>query len=101
MGMGRLALSPPRPAIHRALQHPRRRAHPPSRAAGPERWKTETIYLGPQGPRGIAAGRFSENPVVETVAIFGYSGKVELLSRKGSEKWQVETSSATPTRGTG
>jgi len=48
------------------------------------------IYHGPQGPRGIAAGYFDENHQVETIAIFGYSKKVELLSRRG-DGWQVET----------
>jgi hypothetical protein len=57
------------------------------------KWMTEAIYLGPQGPRGIAAGRFHADPGLETVAVFGYSGKVQLLSKsKGKEgPWHVET----------
>lgn len=51
----------------------------------------ETIFAGPQGPRGIAAGRFVADPAVETVAVFGYSSKVQLLSRKAGEKWKAET----------
>ncbi|MBK9385694.1 MAG: hypothetical protein IPN34_12865 [Planctomycetes bacterium] len=54
-------------------------------------WKREIIYAGPQGPRGIAAGRFDADPAVETVAIFGYSKKVELLARKGEGPWTAET----------
>jgi hypothetical protein len=51
-------------------------------------WRHEAIYLGPQGPRGIAAGRFEADPGVETVAVFGYSRCVELLARRG-ERWEV------------
>lgn len=51
----------------------------------------EIIYAGPQGPRGIAAGRFFDDPTIESVAIFGYSSKVELLSRKSGGTWNVET----------
>jgi peptide/nickel transport system substrate-binding protein len=54
-------------------------------------WKREIIYAGPQGPRGIAAGRFDADPAVETVAIFGYSKQVELLARKGEGAWTAET----------
>lgn len=53
-------------------------------------WKREVIYAGPQGPRGLAAGRFDPDPAVETVATFGYSKRVELLSRKPGEPWMVE-----------
>jgi len=53
-------------------------------------WRTETIYNGPQGPRGIAAGRFYDDAAVESVAVFGYSGKVQLLSRRDT-LWKVET----------
>ncbi|MBL8840074.1 MAG: hypothetical protein JNL90_00920 [Planctomycetes bacterium] len=54
-------------------------------------WTREVIYAGPQGPRGIAAGRFDPDPAVETVAVFGYSARVELLSRRAGEMaWTVE-----------
>ncbi|MHC4957438.1 MAG: ABC transporter substrate-binding protein [Planctomycetota bacterium] len=53
-------------------------------------WKTETIYCGPQGPRGLVAGRFHADPDVESVAVFGYSRKVQLLSRR-ADGWKVET----------
>lgn len=52
-------------------------------------FEREVIYNGPQGPRGIAAGRFDADPEVETVAVFGYSSKVEMLSRKGGGAWTV------------
>jgi hypothetical protein len=53
----------------------------------------EVIYVGPTGPRGIAAGRFHADPARESVAVFGYSGRVELVSRpaSGSGPWEVET----------
>ncbi|MCA8970236.1 MAG: hypothetical protein KDC95_10645 [Planctomycetes bacterium] len=51
----------------------------------------EIIYAGPQGPRGIACGRFHEDPAVESIAVFGYSKRVELLSRKGNGPWTVTT----------
>lgn len=54
-------------------------------------WKCEMIYAGPQGPRGVAAGHFSADPSIETVVIFGYSSKVEMLSRKAGEAWKAET----------
>ena len=87
MGMGRIAHCSERPNVlyttqddGRILRHER----------GPSGWKSETIYLGPEGPRGVAAGRFDADPEVETVAVFGYSGKVQLLSRRDAA-WEVET----------
>ncbi len=54
-------------------------------------WERETIYAGPLGARGVAAGHFSVDPTVdETVAVFGYSRDVVLLSRRG-EDWSAET----------
>lgn len=52
-------------------------------------WSREPIYHGPQGPRGVAAGRFDADPSVETVAVFGYSRKVQLLSRRPGASWTV------------
>lgn len=51
------------------------------------------IFAGPQGPRGIAAGRFHADPARESVAVFGYSGRVELLTAPegGEGPWDVET----------
>jgi hypothetical protein len=53
-------------------------------------WKSEMIYAGPQGMRGVAAGKFDADPNVETVAVFGYSKRVELLIRRG-DRWEAET----------
>lgn len=55
-----------------------------------DRWRTELVYAGPQGHRGCAAGRFDADPAVETVAVFGYSRQVELLTRQNGV-WTVET----------
>lgn len=55
-----------------------------------DEWSVETIYRGPMGVRGVAAGRFDENPATETVAVFGYSGKVQLLTRAKGQ-WTAET----------
>jgi hypothetical protein len=58
--------------------------------AGPgDDWKHEMIYAGPRGPRGIALGRFREDGG-ESLAVFGDSGRVELLARQGDD-WAVET----------
>jgi hypothetical protein len=87
MGMGRIAFAPERPNVlytthddGRILRHERREGG----------WRTEVIYLGPEGPRGVAAGRFDADPDVETVAVFGYSGKVQLLTRR-ADGWHVDT----------
>ncbi|MEW6743643.1 MAG: hypothetical protein AB1486_12880 [Planctomycetota bacterium] len=91
MGMGRIALRPPRPQRATVLyttlddgcvmRHERLDAN---------RWTSEAIFLGPQGPRGLAAGQFNEDEEVETVAVFGYSKKVQLLTRH-PEGWSLET----------
>ena len=52
-------------------------------------WTHEMIYAGPRGPRGIALGRFREDGG-ESLAVFGDSGRVELLARQGDD-WAVET----------
>lgn len=53
-------------------------------------WQTTTIYSGPLGPRGLVAGHFLPDHNKETVAIFGYSGRVELLVHEG-EQWKAST----------
>ncbi len=50
----------------------------------------EVVFAGPQGPRGLVAGRFDEDPNTETLAVFGYSRKVQLLTRE-ADGWRVET----------
>jgi ABC-type transport system substrate-binding protein len=95
MGTGRIALrarDPRRPADPLVLYATRDEGVILRFEGTPESgWKRELIYAGPQGPRGIAAGRFDADPEVETVAIFGYSKKVELLSRKAGGAWRAET----------
>jgi len=53
-------------------------------------WSTEVIYRGPEGPRGLAAGNFHAEPGVESVAVFGYSRDVVLLSRSATGSWNSE-----------
>lgn len=91
MGMSRVALRPGSSPTHltlyatlddgRVLRLER---------TGDNPWTTEVIYNGPQGARGVVAGPFGESPETETVAIFGYSGRVELLTRTQSG-WKPET----------
>jgi hypothetical protein len=86
-GIGRLAAPAGRADIlYSTLDDGRILRH--ERGAGG--WRHETIYDGPLGPRGIAAGPFGEDPGRETVAIFGYSGRVEVLTR-GEGSWKAET----------
>lgn len=53
-------------------------------------WKSELVYAGPQGMRGCVWGRFDPDPAVETIAVHGYSRRVELLSRRHGV-WSRET----------
>jgi hypothetical protein len=90
MGTGRLALKPgstPQSAVlytvaddGRVWRHERRA----------QAWTSELIYAGPQGMRGLAAGRFDADPNAETIAVFGYSKEVELLTRRNGV-WSAET----------
>lgn len=90
MGLGRVALKPTpvgQPLVlytthddGRILRHQQRKG---------EDWSTETIYLGPQGPRGVVAGCFGESSDIETIATFGYSKNVELLTRT-TNGWRAE-----------
>lgn len=90
MGMGRIAVREPggnEPLVLYASLDDGRVLRFEERADG---WHSEPIYIGPQGVRGIAVGRFAADPDRETVAVFGYSGKIELLSRK-RKGWTAET----------
>jgi len=92
MGMGRIALRPIRDpgdplVLYTTLDDGRILRH--ERTSG-DAWTTETIYLGPQGPRGVVAGFFGSDPGVETVAIYGYSHRIELLTRADGG-WRAET----------
>ena len=57
----------------------------------PAKWRREMIYAGPQGLRGLVTGRFHEDPKRECIAVFGYSKKVQLLTRLPGEPWEVTT----------
>ena len=48
------------------------------------------VYAGPPGARGIAVGRFFEDPEEEGLALFGYSGVVEILRRNAAGEWISE-----------
>ena len=89
MGMGRLAVSERdgRTVIYNTCDDGTIWRHV---ERGAEDWGHEMIYAGPQGPRGIVSGRFDRNPSVETLAVFGYSARVELLTRT-TGGWKVET----------
>ncbi|MBL9077869.1 MAG: hypothetical protein JNL08_10220 [Planctomycetes bacterium] len=91
MGMGRLALRPGATVDGMVVytvaddgcvwRHERDAAHA---------WRTALIYVGDQGMRGCAAGRFDADPDVETVAVYGYCKRVELLSKR-DDGWHAET----------
>lgn len=91
MGAGRIALAPPRPGRGTVLYTTRddgRIVRHEREADG--RWSHETIFLGAQGARGVAAGRFAADPDVETVAVFGYDREVRLLTRAAAG-WSATT----------
>jgi hypothetical protein len=91
MGAGRIALRPPAAGRPLVLYSTRDDGSVWRHERGPaDEFRSEPIHLGAQGPRGIAAGRFDPDPAVETVVVFGYSAKVELL-RRTSAGWSVET----------
>jgi len=91
MGMGRLSVKkdapPDRPVIYGTADDGRVYRHERSNDGS---WTNELIYAGPQGMRGCASGRFDADPDVETVAVFGYCHRVELLTRRESG-WSRET----------
>lgn len=90
-GIGRLALGTQRsngfPIIYSSGDNGRIFRHALSDNGA---WETENIYSGPLGPRGLVAGRFDPDPEVETIAIFGYSGRVERLSYRDGQ-WNAQT----------
>ena len=54
-------------------------------------WLREPIFAGPQGLRGVAAGRFFADPAREAVATFGYGKEVHVISRIDGGAWQAES----------
>jgi hypothetical protein len=97
-GCGRLAIGKSKagemPPIYSSGDNGRIFRH----TVGAKGWNTETIYSGPLGPRGLVAGQFDPDPTVETVAIFGYSGRVEKLSNRDGV-WESTTLFADRDRG--
>ncbi|HEX6885168.1 MAG TPA: hypothetical protein VF530_17470 [Planctomycetota bacterium] len=91
MGAGRLALRPPTPGqplvLYSTCDDGRVYRH---EERAPDSWSSELVYAGPQGMRGCCAGRFDADPSVETLAVFGYSKRVELLARHDGH-WTAET----------
>lgn len=53
-------------------------------------YEKEMVYAGPPGARGIALGRFFDDPEEEGLALFGYSGLVEILRRDAAGDWISE-----------
>lgn len=91
-GFGRLALAPSSTPAHAVLYATRDDGVVLRLEQGQDdSWSRELVYAGPQGPRGLAAGRFVADSAVESLAVFGYSGRVELLTRRAGEPWSVET----------
>ncbi|QDV05215.1 hypothetical protein Poly30_07110 [Planctomycetes bacterium Poly30] len=90
VGKGRIALAPGsepgRTVLYSAQDDGVILRHAEARGG----WMTTPIHYGHEGPRGLAAGHFDEDESREQVAIFGYSGRVELLT-KGDERWEAET----------
>lgn len=89
MGFGRIARRRTAPGEPRVLYVTRDDGLILRLQEGSEGWQREVVYAGPQGPRGIAAGTFHADGR-EAVAVFGYSKKVQIVSRT-AEGWQVET----------
>lgn len=91
MGLGRIALRPagegPETVLYTTQDDGRILRHELQPDGS---FRNETIYLGPLGPRGVAAGRFDDDPATETVAIFGYSCQVEMLTGRDG-KWTART----------
>lgn len=91
MGLGRLALAAPRAGAPTVLYVTRDDGLVLRLEQGAGGWAREVIYAGPQGPRGVAAGRFDADPQAETVAVFGYGGRVQLLTRRPGMAWEART----------
>ncbi|MCB9896736.1 MAG: hypothetical protein H6825_01905 [Planctomycetes bacterium] len=92
MGFGRIALRKPQPGLPNVLYATRDDGllvRLEERADST--WAREPVYAGPMGLRGVAAGRFDEDPTVESVIVFGYSHKLQHLWRHPGQPWQVET----------
>lgn len=90
-GRGRLALGETLPSgwpvVYSSGDDGRVFRHEP---AADGSWHTTIPYHGPLGPRGLVYGRFHPDRDRETIAVFGYSGAVDLLTRT-DDGWTAET----------
>ena len=90
MGLGRLAVAPDPGGddlvVYSTLDDGQVLRH----VRNGTRWATGTIHRGTQGPRGLVAGRFHDDPRIEALALFGYSAEVELLTNRDGV-WESET----------
>lgn len=62
-------------------------------------WEREVIFVGREGLRGVAAGRFCKEPGRESVAVFGYGKAVQLVWREGVGPWHADTIYSGPDQG--
>ena len=62
-------------------------------------WEREVIFVGREGLRGVAAGRFCTEPGRESVAVFGYGKAVQLVWRDGAGPWHADTIYSAPDQG--
>lgn len=82
-GMGRVALREAKGAVILYTVCDDGRVYRYERRA--DAWRPpELIYAGPLGARGVVSGRFGKDPDQETIAVFGYSGSVEILARESA-----------------
>ncbi|MBL8723377.1 MAG: hypothetical protein JNK49_04990 [Planctomycetes bacterium] len=86
-GLGRLAASPQCPGVVYATRDDGLLLRCEAKADGS--WHREPLFAGPQGLRGVAAGRFHADGR-EAVACHGYGQTVHLLARPPGGAWQVE-----------
>ena len=88
MGLGRVALASTRPLTLFATRDDGVILRFEEKGEG---FAREIVYAGPQGPRGLVVGRFYKEKR-ESIAVFGYSKKVQIVSRRpNANKWDVET----------
>jgi len=94
VGRGRLSLAPARAGRGNVLYTSQDDGvilrHEELAGAASPAWRSEVIFRGPLGPRGVKAGTFDADPMREQVLVFGYSGAVQMLTR-GEGDWRAET----------
>lgn len=89
-GLGRIARGQPGPTERDVLYVTRDDGVLVRMARGADdRWSRAAIFAGPQGLRGVAAGRlFADGR--EAVAVYGYGREVHVVSRAAGAAWQAE-----------